>query len=344
MLLLFFGVVGFAVSTAMIADEQSRTHKAYEELAHEQTLTKKAFEDERKRAGEAEQRFRLARRSADEMIRLAEEETANNPHMQNLRRLLLESALAYYQEFIELRRDDADAQVELAATRDRVQTILSDLALLQGAGRHFLLKDSAVLKDLKLSEPQRTALAELMESMDKQRSDSFRDFHKLPPQERPKFFLESVRATETAIAKILVDPRQLRRLQQIAWQCQGPRAFQEPDVIAALKLTPEEQNKIRAIEGDMFFGKPPFERPDGPPDGPPEGPPKPAFYKNRLAAMTQIYQVLGDERTNLWKKLIGPPFVDAERIGLPGVFPGPPPPDGPPLWPNGGKSQPFRPK
>ena len=40
------------------------------------------------------------------MIQIAEEELADNPYLESLRKRLLEAALAYYQEFIEQRRDD----------------------------------------------------------------------------------------------------------------------------------------------------------------------------------------------------------------------------------------------
>src|ERR1019366_84589 len=71
MLLLFFGVIGFAISTFMIAGALGR---------------------EKQRAEEAEQRFKLARQSADEMIRIAQEDLADNPQMQDVRRRLLEAA------------------------------------------------------------------------------------------------------------------------------------------------------------------------------------------------------------------------------------------------------------
>ena len=63
--------------------------------------------------------------------------------MEGLRKRLLASALAYYQEFIEQRRSDPDAQAELRDTTRRVETILADLAVLRAAGELYLL-DPAV--------------------------------------------------------------------------------------------------------------------------------------------------------------------------------------------------------
>ena len=56
-----------------------------------------------------------------------------------MRKRLLRSALAYYQEIIEQRRDDPDAQADLLDTKRRVEKILADLAVLQAASKLYLL-------------------------------------------------------------------------------------------------------------------------------------------------------------------------------------------------------------
>src|SRR5262249_51165560 len=155
------------------------------------------------RASVAEERFQLARRSVDDMIAISEEELSDSPGQRNLRKRLLEAALAYYQEFIEQRREDPGAQTELAATRDRVKKILDDLTVLQGAGQLFLLKDKAVLDDLHLSQEQRARIVELSKQMDTQRQELFRDFGRLSSEERSQRFLQQARADEAAVAEIL---------------------------------------------------------------------------------------------------------------------------------------------
>lgn len=62
--------------------------------------TKAALEAERLRAEEAEQRFSQARRAVDLLIEVSENDLADKPPLQQLRRRLLESALVYYQDFI----------------------------------------------------------------------------------------------------------------------------------------------------------------------------------------------------------------------------------------------------
>ena len=306
-LLLVFGVIGFAVSTALIAREQGKTQAAYESEKLQKAKTQQAYLAETNRAREAEQRFQLARRSADEMIRLAEEELSGNPALLNLRRQLLEAALDYYEEFIELRRENRDSKAELAATRDRVKSILSDLAVLQGAGHHFLLKKPSVLSDMKVSKDQRTRVGDLLTKWDKERSEKFRGFRLLDAEERQKRFVEMARSNEAAIAEIL-EPAQLRRFQQIVVQCKGPMAFREPEIASTLKLTAEQKKQIRAIDANVDFER------SGHPPGPSS---RQALEERRKSAMKQILKVLTTEQEKQWRELTGEPFTSSEPIFLP---------------------------
>jgi hypothetical protein len=45
----------------------------------------------------------------------------------------------------------------------------------------------------------------------------------------------------------LLDPAQRQRLQQIAIQQNGPRALQDPDVVAELGLSDEQKTKLAAV-------------------------------------------------------------------------------------------------
>ena len=146
-LILVLGVVGLAVSTLLIAQEKDRTEAAYNR--------------EQQRADEAEDRFQIARRAADEMVLIAKEETYGQPQLEALRSRLLEAAVSYYQEFIELRKDDPRAQADLALARDQVARILGDLAALQSNRTLYLLDDPAVQKELQLTDAQQNQLDEL---------------------------------------------------------------------------------------------------------------------------------------------------------------------------------------
>lgn len=172
---LFISVVVLGISTALVIRQQA--------------LTQTALEREKDRALEANQRFDLARRSVDELIEVAEELASIHP-LEGVRRRLLETALAYYQEFIEMRRDDPAFQTELSLTRDRVRRILDDLAVLQGDRNLFLLNSPVVLEQLHLSESQGLAIRELGGHLGNRREESLRDFGKLSGEERKQRFLK----------------------------------------------------------------------------------------------------------------------------------------------------------
>jgi serine/threonine protein kinase len=235
LLILVLCVAGLVVNNAMIATEQAKT--------------KAALNNEMQRAAEA-------RRAVDLLVQVSEEELADFPHLQATRRRLLETALTYYQGFIETHGNDPAAQAELAAGKSRVRNLLDELATLQGARLLQLAMDGAVQKDLGLSQEQRTQLAELNEHWSEQRLTHFKGLVKAE-QRRQKFY-ELAKEQEAALSDIL-QPDELRRLGQIGIQVQGPRAFSEPPVPETLKLTAEQRQQIRAFRDEAvaaMFGGP----------------------------------------------------------------------------------------
>jgi serine/threonine protein kinase len=321
-----------------------------------------AYERERNRAEEADARFRLAKKSVDEMIQFSKEELADNPMFQGLRKRLLDSALTYYQEFIDQRRDDPAAQEELRETKNEVETILADLAVLQGVGRTHLLKHASVKDDLELSAEKRQKIGAMFQrGKEKLNAESF---GRLSATERQQGFLELARAEEKEINGLLT-PKELRRLRQVELQVKGLAAFREPDVIAALKLNAEQRERLRRIEAGVFFmaflpngpgfGPPPEDGPDRGPkkgrgfgphdDGP--GSPKgrgfgkkkgkgPGFglspkedhkvHEKRLAeARESALEVLTPEQRQTWQAMTGKPFRGRVTFFSPGGL-GPPPP------------------
>lgn len=285
-LLLVCGVLGMVVTTALVAREQAETKAAYKR--------------ESQRAVEAEARFELARRAADEMIRMAEEELSDNPFQEGLRKRLLEAALEYYQEFIQQRGEKPDAQAELAITRDRVKKILDDLAVLQADRQSFLLRDPAVLDDLEASAEQRQRLAAMAERPKEPRRESGRGGpREAPTDEQRQQILVIAREHEAALAVILsADQRQ--RMGQIALQCQGSRALREPDVARTLKLTAEQKERLRAIEAETFRAF--FDRPRNEPTA------TESFADRAKATMQKMLAVLTAEQLQQWQGMTGKPY------------------------------------
>jgi len=300
-------------------------------VSHEQSLTRAAYQRESQRAIEADARFKLARGAADEMIRLAEEELSDNPFQESLRKRLLETALGYYQEFVAQHEERPDAHAELTLTRDRVKKILGDLAVLKADRLNFLLRESAVLDDLQLTEDQRTRLADLTEQMEQKRRE-------LPdgPRDRNsdhRLRLQMARENEATLATILT-PAQVQRLPQIALQCQGPRALHEPDVVNALKLTAEQREQMHIIEAEMT----PY-----PGEGGRRGGLTSEALDQRLRGVqAKILTVLNEQQLTRWQQMIGKPYDGPLVHRGPGFgFPGgqhgrsgpqgPKPPQGPPF-------------
>ncbi|HEY7427474.1 MAG TPA: serine/threonine-protein kinase [Gemmataceae bacterium] len=284
--LLLLCLAGLFINNRMIAEEKERTQQ---------------------RAVEAEKRFQQARRAVDLLVQVCEEELANAPpHLQGVRQRLLESALEYYQDFLEQEQGNADVQAALAEGRNRVRRILDELSTLQGAHQLVVVMAPDVQRDLELADEQQVRVAELNKQWFDQALKHFRD---------RKGLLPLAKRNEKTLAAIL-DERQLKRLGQIALQSQGTLPFHESRVIDALHLTAEQKQKIRGIEGSMFF---PGMRPGPPGRGGPAAPGKHREDPIRNAVGRILQEVLTEEQRAHWRELIGEPFQGQA------FFPPPPP-------------------
>jgi eukaryotic-like serine/threonine-protein kinase len=352
LVLLTLSAIGFAVSTALVLREKTRTQEAFEREKLQAEQANAAASREKLRAIEAEQRFELARDAADEMIRIANDELSSGPMQfspfhRALRRRMLESALVYYQQFIDLRKDDTTAQAELETTRNQVQGILASLAVLHGAERYQLLRDPSVHEELKLSEVQRSRVEQLSDQIDALIRRQVKELRGTPSEVGTTQLATKVKAVDSEIA-VTLSTQQLNRLTQIDFQLRGPRAFEEPEVISALKLSTDQQAKLRQVEQELFASRPSLDRrfpPSG--DGPGSGrggfspgapPRRPGGEGNfpgalgdggrgapgggrggpggrgpepdgfRKQAMDKMLAVLNAEQLAEWGRLIGAPF------------------------------------
>jgi len=368
--LIWFAVVlclltaGSLVSNGMLQQEKKNTELAYEN-------EKKQAEEARVQAERAEKLLQIARDAVDEMIQVSEAELLDKPDMAELRNQLLESALNYYQKFIEQRSDDPGAHPELAATYARVEKILRDLAAQQGSRQFNLLRSNRsndVLKDLGATTEQKDRIAKLSSRIDKQVLATFENLGMLSADEKQQRFLQRLEldAAKEAGAREILNDRQVHRLKQIDLQIKGAFAFHDPDVAEALKLSAEQKERIRTIEGRSFFcppgfggggpwkpgGRGPgesgghgFGEPDGHGRGEPgksgpggsgnPGPDEPRKGPGPGAGpgadkIPEILGVLNAEQTARWKEMTGEPFEGQ-------AFPsGPPPgPGGRPFGPFG---------
>jgi serine/threonine protein kinase len=285
-------------------------------------LAARAYERERGKAKEADQQrtraednFRLARQAVDRFAQIGEKEMAGRPELEPVRQRLLEVALAYYQDFLALRRDDRLAHDELEVSRAKAGTILGELATLMGAARYFPLHWRTVQDELGLSPEQRAALDRLRDRWRTAFNDSFGQ----DPDEWERRRLALAREQEPEVTRVLTAD-QLQRFHQIALQLAGLRAFADPTVVEALHLTSEQKERIRTYQEKFRLGGPMFP-PRGGPGRSREGRDDSRWrdVRERMdKARDEVLSLLTPEQRAKWGSLIGQPFVRT---------PGPPSPD-----------------
>ncbi len=307
---------GSLIGAELLRREQLKTQQAYQQADA-------AYRSEKQRAREAEEEYRLARGAVDGMFKLCEEELADKPFLDGLRRRLLQDYfLVYYQKLIEQRRDDPEAQAQLSANRERVSEILDNLAELQGVGLYRHLTNPAVVDELRPRGDQREQIHRLTERIQERDGNWFKGLFRLTADQRREQLLRNARETEREAQNIL-DPEQRKRLRQIDLQFKGPRAFEEADVILALHLDASQLERIRAIQWESFSKviddchfcppePPPLGgRPFGPPPGGPGIGPPPGMNEKMSPPDTVekiVKNVLNEEQQKKWRELTGKRF------------------------------------
>jgi serine/threonine protein kinase len=279
-------------------------------VSREEAKTRAALKNEKERAAEA-------RRAVDLLVEVSEEELAEHPFLQSVRRRLLETALQYYQGFLETHGDDAASQADLERGRERVRAILDELATLQGANLLGLATHPDVQKDLQLTDNQSKKLTELNGNISRQRMQIFGP-HMTAEVRRQKFY-ELAKIQEGALSDIL-EFQEFKRLRQIELQLQGPRAFRESYAVEELKLTTKQKKDIRRINeetlGALFapgdraghgFGK-----------GKGKGGGKEFNWERLQKAEVEriVSKVLTPQQKARWQELTGAPFQGRVFFGF----------------------------
>ncbi len=235
---------GQMVSHYLIRREHGRYKDAYLEA-----------EAHRKRA---EDNFRQARRAVDDFVRLSDEMMYDKPLPQEIRMKVLETALAYYQDFIAQHGADPSIKADLEDSRQLVARILQEISIIQDANKLQWLTRTAIQKDLRLTDSQQTRIAQRYKEIVDCWKQHGGDVRQNGREKLHELMLKICQQAEQAAAEILT-PDQSRRLQQIAVQQMGIRAFRHPAVIKALSLTAEQQQAIvRRYQLELFPQKPIF--------------------------------------------------------------------------------------
>jgi len=165
-----------------------------------------------------------------------------------------------------------------------------------GGGSLFLLTQKSVQEELKMTEEQVKKATDLQE---KQR-ENFKGFKDLSKEEIKSKMEERTKETKKAVDDIL-KPEQVKRLKQISIQQAGARAYSDPEVVEALKITDEQKEKIKGIQEDSFKEMP--KRGEGDRE---ENAKK--IEAIRKATKEKVEGVLSAEHKSKLKDLTGEPF------------------------------------
>jgi serine/threonine protein kinase len=305
MLVLIVCLVGLTASNWMIAREQAKTQTA--------------LKSEKERAADAREAVGL-------LVDLSEERLADNPALEDVRLSLLETALEYYQRFLASQGPDTAVHGDLERGRERVNTILNELATLRTARLVGLVTQRAVQKDLALDDKQCDQFAQLPFSrLPKRTGKQHRVFEELTAEERRQKLYDIARRDEQILLRIL-NKDQLRRLQQIELQKQGPAAFHQTYPVGMLRLTDKQKRQIRQISEEAMAA---IRR------GPPQKTVEPNWnsdWRERVqkAEVEQVVTtVLTAEQMTRWREMVGAPIQNGRPLpGFDGRWP--PPDDGTP--------------
>jgi len=179
---------------------------------------------------------------------------------------------------------------------------------------HALLATKPVQDDLKLTPEERGRLDERLKAIKSANDESqqkIRDLPRdLPPFDRmdqQQAILKAAAETEVKTISDALTPPQYRLFRQIVLQSDGASAFGRDEVLAALKLTPEQVDKIARI---VFKLQNAMLDAGGGGRGSGEG--SPGARKRELARKltNEAVDALTDEQKAKWKELIGEPFVE----------------------------------
>src|SRR5262249_8416695 len=176
-----------------------------------------------------------------------------------------------------------------------------------GFGPGMLLTNKGVQKELKLTDDQVTKLDAAMKKIREKQRDIFTKLQDVPQEERrakaQEMFKQLAEETQKATAGIL-KPDQEKRLKQIQLQMQGARAYADPEVQKALKLTDAQKDKIKKINEEAAKERTSSRENAG-------GDFQEAMKKLadlRKATSEKAAGVLTDEQKKAWKELTGEPF------------------------------------
>lgn len=189
-------------------------------------------------------------------------------------------------------------------------------------GGQFLLMNTGVQKELKLSEEQVTKIRESGQEVFQKYQDDFQKIRELPQEEqgekRAELMKKIAEDNKKALAEIM-KPEQVKRFREIEIQQGGvTMALTDTDLAGKLKLTDAQKTGLKEIQDDLQREtRALFQGAGG------GGFDAQAFQENqkkmqamRKESQTKAASLLSDDQKKTWKEITGEPFeVKFEGFG-----------------------------
>jgi hypothetical protein len=120
-------------------------------------------------------------------------------------------------------------------------------------GLEWLLQNSDVRKELKITPSQRTKIGELSRSLHEKHRPELERLKNEGANGRAKMLALMANISEESAKEMetVLSPEQMKRLRQIGVQALGLEAFFDPGLERELGLTPEQKEKLATIASDM---------------------------------------------------------------------------------------------
>jgi hypothetical protein len=172
-----------------------------------------------------------------------------------------------------------------------------------------LVQNPAVKQELQLTDEQRNKVSTIPSEIRLRLFHEHEKLKDLPPKEREprrkELMAKAVQTGAEELAKVLT-PGQMKRLKQIALQQSDVYAFSEAEVVKALQLTAEQQQRIKTIteEGTKKLRELLANVEDG--DDIEKIRARSAPLRKEIVG--QAVAVLSDGQKKLWTEMIGEPF------------------------------------
>jgi hypothetical protein len=171
-----------------------------------------------------------------------------------------------------------------------------------------LLQHPDVQMELKLSSEQIQKISQVAHAVREKHNEDFDRLRNLDAKERRRQEADLNNAISQELMQALggvLLPGQAKRVQQIHLQRQGLRAFADPKVEKALRLTDEQKNKLRIITEDVAKEVKMLFSPRA------QNSFQQALKKTEEVSRTAVEKgvaLFTDEQKKAWHELIGEPF------------------------------------